>query len=214
MSKTPPDVGPFTVKAFPIATRDRVKRAAYAQGITQGAWLDRACQTQLRLEAGRPLIQPPGEARPPPEVDTGRLSHQIHTSEDTTTVLVATLVRSAVEAAEASGRPLSKRLAAQVASLANYQVKAALLQAKHSWALVSPRSARGQTSPQLGQTLPQFEPQAAPTNTYLEPVEDDLPELPPVPPVGFRSKTPRDLLPKRAPLAQKLRAERNGGQSG
>lgn len=66
---TEPTTAPITIKAFPIAARERMKACAARRDQTQGEWLARAIDTQANLEA-RDLVEPalfdPRPPTPPP----------------------------------------------------------------------------------------------------------------------------------------------------
>lgn len=58
---------PFTIKSFPVATRQRAVRAAAKRGEAMGEWMARAAENQADLEAGDTVF-PPGKPNGKPEV--------------------------------------------------------------------------------------------------------------------------------------------------
>lgn len=53
-----PEKAPFTIKSFPVATRQRAVRAASKRGEPMGEWMARAAERQADLETGDGVFPP------------------------------------------------------------------------------------------------------------------------------------------------------------
>jgi hypothetical protein len=101
---------PWTIKAVPVAVREKAVRYARMEGVTMAEWLSRAVETQAaKQEANQ--VYPPGRPEetsfPSPTIELGE----------------AAAVLQAMAAAAASGLPVTKAAVRDTVSLIREQIR-------------------------------------------------------------------------------------------
>ena len=108
---------PFQIRALSRRHRRRATEAARKLGLNVGEWMERAIDKQADLDAGHAVL-------PPQPLQAARTPMQPIQAPDAASL--AYLVQAAAQAAQASGKPMSKKRADKVYRLLDRQVTAAL----------------------------------------------------------------------------------------
>lgn len=110
MANESDQTAPWTIKAVPVAVREKAVRYARMDGVTMAEWLTRAVQTEANRQDGDAVIGP-RDAAPPPalSVDLGGVA----------------AVLQAMAAAAAAGLPVTKVAVRETVTLVRDQVRAA-----------------------------------------------------------------------------------------
>lgn len=110
---------PFQIKSFSIEIRNLALRSSRKQGLTMGEWMERAVQTQARLEDGENIF--------PPRTETLHDGAAVVRQVDQVFAVASQLrdlMQASAAAAEASGRPMPARAAGRFHAFVDDQIRA------------------------------------------------------------------------------------------